>query len=93
MRHGTEGIPASDPVRLTLDIIRRELRRPDHPRLVELEEDLWWLRDPRDLAAAKAPLSERLEWGIFSLLSTSGGISQASFDERVGSPLPRAGDG
>ena len=78
-----EGIPASDPVRLTLEIIRRELRRPDHPRLVELEEDLWWLRDPRDLAGTKAPLSERLEWGIFSLLSTSGGISQASFDERV----------
>jgi len=78
-----ESTPASDPVRLTLDIIRRELRRPDHPRLVEVEEDLWWLRDSRDLAAAKAPLSERLEWGIFSLLSTSGGISQASFDERV----------
>jgi len=78
-----ESAPASDPVRLTLDIIRRELRRPDHPRLVEIEEDLWWLRDPRDLGAAKAPLSERLEWGIFSLLSTSGGISQASFDERV----------
>ena len=79
-----EGIPASDPVRLTLEIIRRELRRPDHPRLVELEEDLWWLRDPLDLAGTKASLSERLEWGIFSLLSTSGGISQASFDERVG---------
>jgi hypothetical protein len=78
-----EGMPTSDPVRLTLDIVRRELRRPEHPRLLEVEEDLWWLRDPRDLSGAKAPLSERLEWGIFSLLSTSGGISQASFDERV----------
>jgi hypothetical protein len=76
--------PASDPVRLTLELIRREMRRKDHPRLAEVEEDLWWLRDPRDLAAAKPPLSERLEWGIFSLLSTSGGISQASFDERIG---------
>ncbi len=76
--------PASDPVRLTLDIIRKELRRPEHPRLVELDEDLWWLREQRDLAAAKQPLSERLEWGIFSLLSTSGGISRPSFDERVG---------
>jgi hypothetical protein len=71
-------------VRLTLDIIRRELRRADHPRLVEVDDDRWWLRDPRDLAAAKAPLSERVEWGIFSLLTTSGGISQAAFDERVG---------
>jgi hypothetical protein len=76
-------VPASDPVRLTLDIIRKELRRADHPRLLQVEEDLWWLRDPRDLAAAKVSLSERVEWGIFSLLSTSGGISQASFDERV----------
>ena len=79
-----EVAPAGDPVRLTLDIIRRELRRPDQQRLQEVEEDLWWLRDPRDLAAAKASLSERVEWAIFSLLSTSGGISQASFDERVG---------
>ena len=75
--------PHSDPVRLTLDIIRKEMRRADHPRLVELDEDLWWLRDPSDLAAARTPLSERLEWGIFGLLSTSGGISRASFDERI----------
>ena len=75
--------PASDPVRLTLDIIRKELRKPDHPRLAEIDEDLWWLREPRDLAAAKAPLSERLEWSIFSLLSTSGGITRAAFDDRI----------
>ena len=75
--------PASDPVRLTLDLIHKEMRRPDHPRLVELDEDLWWLRDLRDLAAAKQPLSERLEWGIFSLLSTSGGITPEAFEERV----------
>jgi hypothetical protein len=75
--------PSSDPVRLTLELIRGELRRPEHPRLVELEEGLWWLREPRDLAAAKQPLSERLEWGIFSLLSTSGGITSEAFAERV----------
>ncbi|MEX1334519.1 MAG: hypothetical protein AB1Z66_04395, partial [Candidatus Limnocylindrales bacterium] len=63
--------PASDPVRLTLDILRKELRKPDHPRLAEIDDDLWWLRDPRDLAAAKAPLSERLEWSIFSPSSHS----------------------
>ncbi len=78
-----EGAPLSDPVRLTLELIRREMRRPDHPRLAELDEDLWWLRDGRDLAAAKPPLSERLEWGIFGLLSASDGITRASFDERV----------
>ncbi len=76
--------PASDPVKLTLDIIRRELHKPDHPRLAEIDDDLWWLREPRDLAAAKQSLSERLEWSIFSLLSTSGGITRAAFDDRVG---------
>ena len=76
--------PAGDPVRLTLDLIRKELSRRDHPRLVELEDGLWWLRDRRDLAAAKPPLSERLEWSIFSLLSTSGGIGEEAFAERVG---------
>jgi hypothetical protein len=75
--------PSSDPVRLTLDIIRKELRRPEHPRVTEVDEDVWWLRAGSDLAAAKQSLSERVEWGIFSLLSTSGGISQASFDQRV----------
>ena len=35
-------------MRLTLDIIRRELRKPDHPRVREVDEGLWWLRDPRD---------------------------------------------
>jgi hypothetical protein len=79
----SERPPASDPVRLTLDLIGKELRAPDHPRLRELEEGLWWLRDPRDLAAARPPLSERLEWSIFSLLSTSGGISESAFGERI----------
>ncbi|MFV2063217.1 MAG: hypothetical protein ACC726_06850 [Chloroflexota bacterium] len=78
-----DSAPASDPVRLTLEIIRKELGKPDHPRLDEIDENLWWLRDERDLAAAKPALSERVEWGIFSLLSTSGGITEASFEERV----------
>ncbi len=76
--------PVGDPVRLTLDLVTRELRRPDHRRLLELEEGLRWLRDEQDVAAAKAPLAERLEWGVFSLLTTSGGISEASFRDRIG---------
>lgn len=75
--------PASDPVRRTLEMIRGELRRPEHPRLSEIDEELWWLTDERDVAAAKPPLSERVEWGIFSLLSTSGGISEDAFRRRI----------
>jgi hypothetical protein len=79
-----DGGSASDPVRTTLDIIRTEMRRADHPRLLELREDLWWIRDPRDLAAAKPALSERVEWSVFSLLTTSGPLSETSFRERIG---------
>lgn len=79
-----DGGPASDPVRTTLDMIRNEMRRAEHPRLVELQEDLWWIRDPRDLAAAKPSLSERMEWSVFSLLTTSGPLSESSFRERIG---------
>ena len=76
--------PASDPVRLTLDIIRTEMGRAEHPRLIELEDGSWWLRDAADIQAAKPALSERVEWGIFSLLSTSAGINETSFRERIG---------
>jgi hypothetical protein len=75
--------PGSDPVRLTLEMIRRELSRRNHPRLVELEEGVWWMDDPRDLAVAKAPLSERVEWSVFSLLTTGGNLTERSFRERI----------
>jgi hypothetical protein len=73
----------SDPVRLSLDMIRRELSRRNHPRLVELEEGIWWMDDARDLAVAKAPLSERVEWSVFSLLTTGGNLTERSFRERI----------
>jgi len=75
----------SDQVGLLLDLIMGELRRPQHPRLEELEPGRWWLRDKRDIAEAAVPLADRLEWAVFSLLSTSGQISEAAFFERVAS--------
>ncbi len=74
----------ADPVRLLLEIVLSELRRPDHPRLLELEPGRWWLRDRADIDAARAPLSDRLEWAVFSLLSTSGGLTEAAFIDRIG---------
>ncbi|MDQ3447829.1 MAG: hypothetical protein M3432_01455 [Chloroflexota bacterium] len=73
----------SDPVKLLLEIVLGELRRPDHPRLRELEPGRWWLRDKRDITAARLPLSDRLEWAVFSLLSTSGELSEQSFFDRI----------
>jgi hypothetical protein len=74
---------AGDPVRLTLDIVMGELRRPDHPRLQELPGGRWWLRDAGDLAGVSPPLSDRVEWAVYSLLSTSGGIAEGAFFARI----------
>ncbi len=73
----------SDPVSLLLEIVMGELRRRDHPRLRELEPGRWWLREPADIAAARSPLSDRLEWAVFSLLSTSGSLTESAFFDRV----------
>ena len=66
-----------------LELIRAELTRPDHRRLREIEPDRWWLADREDIAAAAAPLADRVEWAVFSLLSTAGPLSEASFFERI----------
>jgi len=74
---------ATDHVRLFMEIVMAELRRPDHPRLVELEEGRWWLRDAKDLQQARPPLADRIEWAIFGLLSTAQNIDEAAFFDRV----------
>ncbi|MGC8635175.1 MAG: hypothetical protein ACP5VP_11050 [Candidatus Limnocylindrales bacterium] len=73
----------ADHVTMLLDLIQSELTRAAHPRLVEVEPGRWWLRNPRDLQGAALPLSDRLEWAIFSLLSTTGGLSEAAFYDRI----------
>ncbi len=73
-----------DHVRLLMEIVMGELRRPDNQRLIELEPGRWWLRDAGDIAGASQPLSDRLEWAIFGLLSTSQGMTEQQFFERVG---------
>jgi hypothetical protein len=72
-----------DHVRLLMEIVMGELRRPDHPRLIELEPGRWWLRDAGDLAQARPALSDRLEWSVFGLLSTAQGIDERAFLDRV----------
>ncbi len=74
---------ATDHVRLLMEIVLGELRRADHPQLVEIEPGRWWLRHQRDLAQARPPLSDRLEWAVFGLLSTSQGIDELTFFDRV----------
>ena len=66
-----------------LDIIRGELERPTNRRLVQVEPGSWWLADRDDRAAAALPLADRVEWAIFSLLSTSSRLGQSALLERV----------
>lgn len=74
---------AADQVERLLAIIRDELARPAHRRLREIEPGRWWLADPADQAAAALPLADRVEWSVYSLLSTAGRLSETAFNERI----------
>ncbi|HEY7701300.1 MAG TPA: hypothetical protein VIB02_03235 [Candidatus Limnocylindrales bacterium] len=75
--------PAPDPVERLLGLIRDELARPDQRRLTEIEPGRWWLAEPSDRDAAAPPLADRVEWAVFSLLSTAGPLSEAAFYDRI----------
>ncbi len=74
-----------DPVEGLLSLIRDELTRPTQRRLTEIEPGRWWLADRDDVDAAAVPLADRVEWAVFSLLSTAGPISETAFYERIAS--------
>ena len=74
---------AADRVERLLGLVRAELARPDHRRLKEIEPGRWWLTDRDDVAGAALPLADRVEWSVFSLLSTAGRLSEGAFNERI----------
>jgi hypothetical protein len=74
---------ATDHVRLLMELVMGELRRPDNPRLVEIERGRWWLRNARDLTDTRPPLSDRLEWAAYGLLSAARGIAEHTFYQRI----------
>ncbi len=82
-RADRDGDGADDPVDRLLELIRGEMSRPTNGRLVEIEPGRWWLGDPVDQAAAAAPLADRVEWAVFSLMSTAGPLTEAAFYERI----------
>lgn len=75
--------PAPDPVDRLLALIRDELGRPDQRRVTEIEPGRWWLAEATDREAAAPPLADRVEWAVFSLLSTAGPLSEAAFYDRI----------
>ena len=78
-------LTGNDQVDAILGLIRDELSRPDQRRLKEIEPGRWWLADPADMAAAALPLADRVEWAVYSLLSTAGRLSEPAFFERIAS--------
>lgn len=75
--------PARDPVERVIALVRDELARPDQRRLVEIEPGRWWLGDRADRQTAAVPLADRVEWTVYSLLSTAGPIAEGPFFERI----------
>ena len=67
---------------LLVGLLREELGRDDHASIVRLEGErpTWWLREPD---VAESPLADRVEWAAYSLLSTAGGLDEASFLDRL----------
>ncbi|MGP1674977.1 MAG: hypothetical protein ACTS8Z_07175, partial [Candidatus Limnocylindrales bacterium] len=82
-RSTAEREAAPDPVERLLALIRDELASPTQTRLTEIEPGRWWLAEEADQAAAAPPLADRVEWAVFSLLSTAGPLSETAFFERI----------
>ncbi len=72
-----------DRVELLLGLIRDELQRPTNRRLAEVEPGRWWLAMPEDQDACAVPLSDRVEWAVFSLLATASRVSEPAFRDRI----------
>jgi hypothetical protein len=75
--------PLRDPVERVLALVADGLGREDQRRAVEIEAGRWWLGDRADREAAAIPLADRVEWAVYSLLSTAGPIAETAFFERV----------
>ncbi len=84
-----EGEPPAEPARDTdhvdrlLTLVRSALAGADGRRLVKVGDDRWWLGDKADREVAAVPLADRVEWAVYSLLSTAGPLSEPAFLDRV----------
>jgi hypothetical protein len=80
---GGTGGGEADRVEVLLGLIRDELQRPTNRRLAEIEPGRWWLAMPEDQDACAVPLSDRVEWAVFSLLATASRVSESAFRDRI----------
>ena len=75
---------ARDHVDRLLTLVTDALQGAEGRRLTKLAEDSWWLGDRADRDNAAVPLADRVEWAVYSLLSTAGPVSETQFMERIG---------
>lgn len=75
--------PGADHVDRLLALVRDALAGADGRRLVRIGEDRWWLGERADREAAAPPLADRVEWAVYSLLSTAGPLSESAFLDRI----------
>ena len=72
-----------DPVEQLLEIIRGELDRPNNRRIRQIEPGQYWLASEEDRSVAAQPLADRVEWAVFSLLSSAGHLTERAAIDRT----------
>jgi hypothetical protein len=89
---GSSGRAATDPadedsqpvsVERLIRIIRGELDRPSNRRIRQIETGLYWLASEEDRGVASQPLADRVEWAVFSLLSSAGRLTERAALDRT----------
>ena len=71
------------PVDDLLALISGELNRTTNRRVRQIEPGQYWLGSEEDRSGAAQPLADRVEWAIFSLLSSSRQMTEAAVFERT----------
>ena len=71
------------PVDQLIEIIRTELDRPNNRRIRQIEPGQYWLASEEDRSVAQQPLADRVEWAVFSLLSSAGHLTERAAIDRT----------
>jgi len=72
-----------DPVAQLIEIIRGEIDRPNNRRIRQIEPGEYWLASEEDRSVAAQPLADRVEWAVFSLLSSAGHLTERAAIDRT----------
>jgi hypothetical protein len=74
---------AGGPIDDLLALIRGELDRSTNRRVRQVEPGYYWLAGEEDRSGAAQPLADRVEWAVFSLLSSSRQMAESAVMERT----------